>query len=161
MLNELHDAIDDSNLQCLGVQRLVVVRAQGDAIIYTCLTIIRPEIYMMHFAPSGWPVTSWHSTPSVSGQDRSSNMSSKLTLFSSDGKHLSFASKCHRRNTDIAQQPENNFWRVVICINTLANLGLEPIEILVAKNFAEICSFWRWEAYYSRFSRLRLSRFRF
>src|SRR5699024_5987427 len=71
MLNELHHAVGDLNLQCLGVQRLVVVRAQGDAVLYTCFTLIRPEVDMVHFAPSSGPVASRHSTPSIPGQDGS------------------------------------------------------------------------------------------
>lgn len=72
------------HVQVLGVQTLMVVRAQQDVIVHAGLSVAGPESDMMNLAPGGGPVASGHGTSAISGKDSSADRFRKLSLFSPD-----------------------------------------------------------------------------
>ena len=82
----------------------MVMRAQGNAIVRTGLSVVGPEFNMVKFAPRSRPVTAGHRTTTVASQDRSSDCFCKLVLLATDGQYFASAGQRYGRNTDITQQ---------------------------------------------------------
>ena len=96
VLDEVPLAPDTFNGQDFGMNTLMVMRAQRQAIVDARGTVIRPVLNVVQFAPGSRPVTTGNSTTAVASKDRPTHDPRKLALFTPDGEHFPLSGEGYR-----------------------------------------------------------------